>query len=58
MTYANLCIDISRDMDFGGVTKLGFPLYFVPYFVVVPYNCSTYVLLAVISVLLTIISKF
>jgi len=41
MTCANLCGEISRNMDSGGGTKLGFPLYFV----VGPYNCSINMLL-------------
>jgi len=41
MTWANLCIDISKDMDSVGGTKLAFPLYFV----VGHYNCNTNVLL-------------
>jgi len=40
-TCAHLCVDNSRDMDSGGGTKLGCPVYFV----VGPYNCNTNVML-------------
>jgi len=40
MTRANLCVDISRDMDSGRGKKLAFPIYFVAG----PYNCSTNIL--------------
>jgi len=37
ITGANLCVDISRDMDSGWGAKFGFPIYFM----VGPYNCSS-----------------